>query len=215
MKLSAEKRGDQDAVKLRRSGRLPAVVYNKGLNVPVSIGLVDFDKVFRSQGTSHVIDLDVDGKTHEVLVKQVQMDKRRRTPQHVDFYAVTAGQEVEVQVHVDYLGTPVGVKEGGQFDVQRREILIKVLPRLIPDKVEFDVTHLEIGDSVHVSDIVPSLPKEAEILDSEDLTLVTVLAPRLVEEEEAAEVEEEEAEPEVIGRGGEEEGEEAEEEEAE
>ncbi|MEX2540178.1 MAG: 50S ribosomal protein L25 [Trueperaceae bacterium] len=204
MKLSAEKRAGQDAASLRSSGRLPAVMYNKALNVPVSIDLREFDKVFRSQGTSHVIDLDVDGENHEVLVKEVQMHKRRRQPQHVDFYAVTAGQPVDVYVHLDFQGTPVGSREGGQIDVQRREVHISILPRLIPEHVEIDVSGLEIGHSIHVSDVVAVLPKEARILDDEDLTVITVLPPKLVEEVETAAEVTDEAEPEVIGRVAEE-----------
>lgn len=205
MKLSAEKRVGQDARSLRREGRLPAIMYNKELNVPVSIDLIEFDKVFRSQGTSHVIDLEVDGKAHEVLVKDVQMNKRRRLPQHVDFYAVTAGQPVDVYVHLDLVGTPVGVREGGQLDVQRREIHISILPKLIPEKVELDVSDLEINHSIHVADIVGLLPKEARILDDEELTVITVLPPKLVEEVETAAEPTDEAEPTVIGRSEEEE----------
>jgi large subunit ribosomal protein L25 len=202
MKLSAEKRAGEDVAGLRRSGRLPGVMYNKELNVQVSIDLREFDKVFRSQGTSHVIDLELDGKTHEVLVKDVQMNKRQRLPQHVDFYAVTAGQAVDVYVHLDFHGTPIGVREtGGQMDIQRREIHISILPRYIPERVELDVSGLEIGHAIHVKDIVNVLPKQAKILDDEELTVITVLPPKLVEE--VAPVEE--GEPEVIGRAGEEE----------
>jgi large subunit ribosomal protein L25 len=205
MKLSAEKRAGQDVAVLRRSGRLPAIMYNKALNVPVSIDLREFDKVFRSQGTSHVIDLELDGKTHEVLVKDVQMNKRKRLPQHVDFYAVTAGQAVDVYVHLDFQGTPVGVREGGgQVDVQRREIHISILPRFIPERVELDVSGLEIGHALHVRDIVDVLPKQARILDDEDLTVITVLPPKLAEEA-AAEAAPAEGEPEVIGHAAEEE----------
>lgn len=210
MKLSAEKRAEQDAASLRRAGRLPGIMYNKEINVPLSMDLREFDKVFRSQGTSHVIDLDLDGKKHEVLVKAVQMHKRRRQPQHVDFYAVTAGQEVDVYVHLDFIGTPVGVREGGQSDVQRREVHIRILPRYIPEKVELDVSALEIGHSIHVADVIDVLPKQATVLDDTELTVITVLPPRLAEEEETV-AEEAEAEPEVIGRAEEEEGEEAEE----
>ena len=205
MKLAAQKRDGQDVRNLRRAGRLPGIVYNKGLNVQVSMDRREFDKVFRSQGTSHVIDLDVDGKNHEVLVKAVQMHKRRREPQHVDFYAVTAGQEVDVYVHLDFVGTPQGVRDGGQTDVQRREVQIRILPRHIPEKVELDVSGLEIGDSIHVADVVKVLPKQATLVTDPDLTIITILPPKLAEEEETAAAAEGEAEPEVIGREGEEE----------
>src|SRR5690606_40847511 len=99
---------------LRRSGRLPAVVYNKDLNVPVSVDERSFDKAFRAVGSSSLIDLEVDGEVHSVLVKQVQMDKRRRKPMHVDFYAVSADETVVVHVPIELVGSVVGVRAGGQ-----------------------------------------------------------------------------------------------------
>jgi large subunit ribosomal protein L25 len=201
MKLDARKRAVGAVSPLRTGGRLPAVVYNRNLNVAVSVELKAFDRVFRSQGTSSVIDLDVDGEIHEVLVKAVQMDKRRRIPQHVDFYAVTAGQAVAVHVPIEFVGTAAGTKEGGQLDVQRREIHVSVLPRLIPNHVTLDVSALNIGDSLHVRDLQASLPPEATVLDDLDLAVVAVVPPRVAVEDEGGE--EAEAEPEVIARGGE------------
>jgi len=204
MKLEASSRTTGRSAALRQEGRLPAVVYNKGLNLSVAVELKAFDRVFREQGTSSLIDLEVDGKNHQVLVREVQMDKRRRVPLHVDFYAITAGQKLEVAVPVIFAGTAKGQEEGGQLDVQRREVTIYVLPSQIPHDVTIDISALEIGDAVHIGDVRALLPETAEIVDDEALTLITVLAPRLeVEEEEVAE--EEGAEPEVIGRGAEDE----------
>lgn len=200
MKLEAQKRATGASGALRDQGRLPAIVYNRGLNVPVSVDLKSFDRVFRSQGTSNLIDLEVDGETHAVLVKAVQMDKRRRLPQHVDFFAITAGEALHVHVPIEFVGIAVGTKEGGQLDVQRREVHIQILPRLIPHRVELDVTPLQVGDSLHVRDLVALLPAEAEILDDHDLAIVAVVAPRVVTDDEET-AEEEVAEPEVIAKG--------------
>jgi large subunit ribosomal protein L25 len=204
MKLEAQKRAAGAGGALRDQGRLPAIVYNRGLNVPISVDLKTFDRVFRSQGTSNLIDLDVDGETHSVLVKAVQMDKRRRLPQHVDFFAVTAGQKLNVHVPIEFVGTAIGTKEGGQLDVQRREVHIQILPRLIPHHVVLDVSALTVGDSLHVRDLASALPEEAEILDDLDLAVVAVVAPRVVADDEATEVDEG-AEPEVITKGTEDE----------
>ena len=203
MKLEAQKRSGGHVAALRREGRLPAVMYNRELNQPVSVNGKDFDRVFRSQGTSSIIDLEVDGAVHAVLVKQVQMDKRRRQPMHVDFYAVTEGQVVDVHVPVEITGTARGMREGGMLDVHRREVYIEVMPRLIPNHIVVDISELEIGDSVHIADIASLLPAEAEILDELERTILTVVPPRLAEEEEE-EAEEEAVEPELISRGGEE-----------
>lgn len=203
MKLEAQKRDAGAPARLRGQGRLPAIVYNANLNVPVSVDLKTFDRVFRSQGTSNLIDLEVDGVVHPVLVKAVQMNKRRRVPQHVDFYAVTAGQKVNVHVPIEIHGTAAGAREGGQLDVQRREVHISVLPRLIPAHVELDVSALVIGDSLHVRDLAALLPAEAEILDDLELAIVAVVPPRVATEESG---EAETVEPEVIAKGSEDEG---------
>jgi len=204
MKLEASSRTTGRSAALRQEGRLPAVVYNKGLNLSVAVELKAFDRVFREQGTSSLIALEVDGENHQVLVREVQMDKRRRVPLHVDFYAITAGQKLEVAVPVLFEGTAKGQEAGGQLDVQRREVTIYVLPSQIPHDVTVDISALEIGDAIHIGDVRAFLPATAEIVDDEALTLITVLAPRLEVEEEEVE-EEEGAEPEVIGRGAEDE----------
>ncbi|HZJ10364.1 MAG TPA: 50S ribosomal protein L25 [Trueperaceae bacterium] len=199
MKLQAEKRDKGKSRELRRQGRLPGVVYNNEINESLSVDARAFDKVLRSAGTSALVDLEVDGEVHAVLVKQVQMDKRRREAMHVDFYAVTANQEVDVTVPLEFTGTAVGVRDGGQLDVQRREVHIAILPRFIPAGVALDVSALVIGGTLHVSDVVPLLPPEARVLDDLDLALVAVVPPRVVEEDVTAEGEGAE-EPEVIGR---------------
>ncbi|MFU8887119.1 MAG: 50S ribosomal protein L25 [Trueperaceae bacterium] len=199
MKLEARKRATGAVGALRRAGQMPAVVYNDHLNQPISVDLKAFDRVFRSQGTSSVIDLEVDGEVVPVLVKAVQMDKRRREPQHADFYAVTANQPVAVFLPIELTGVAIGTREGGQLDVQRRELHISILPRLIPNSVEVDIAGLAIGDSLHVRDLASFLPAEAEILDDLDLAIVAVVPPRLAVEDE--ETVEEEAEPEVITKG--------------
>ncbi len=198
MKLEATVREAGSAAALRQQGRLPAIVYNKSLNVTISIDERSFDRVFREQGSSNLIDLEVDGEVHQVIVKAVQMNKRQRVAQHIDFFAVTADEPVTIYVPIELSGTPAGVKEGGELDVQRRELHISVLPRFIPEELALDISGLTIGDSLHVRDLRPLLPAEAEILDDLDLAVVTLVPPRLmVEEEEVAD--EEELEPEVIG----------------
>jgi large subunit ribosomal protein L25 len=207
MELLAQKR--QAGKSMRSSGHLPGIVYNREMNVPVAVEMKAFDKVFRAQGTSSIIDLKIDGQNQEVLVKAVQMDKRKRVPQHVDFYAVMAGQAVEVNVPISLIGTAEGVRDGGVLDVQKRDVLISILPRLIPQHIDVDVSALKIGDSLHVRDLKSILPAEAEILDDEDLTVAAVVPPR-AEEPVAAVATPTSAEPEVITKGkkDEEEGEE-------
>lgn len=202
MKVSAQKRTPGDSRALRNGGRLPGIVYNKETNIPVSLELREFDKAFRSQGTSSIINLDIDGDEHDVLVRAVQMDKRRRLPIHIDFFAITANQPVDVSLPIEFIGDPIGAKEGGQVDIQRREVRIRILPRLIPGHLEVDVSELAINDSLHLSDIIQKLPTQAEVLDNPEETVIAILPPRV--EEPAEPVEAEGAEPEVIGEEAEE-----------
>jgi large subunit ribosomal protein L25 len=196
MELVAQKR----EVRTKALGYLPGIVYNKETSIPVNVEMRAFDKVFRSQGTSSIIDLNVDGENHEVLVKAVQMDKRRRVPMHVDFYKVMAGQTVEVHVHLHLVGIPEGVRDGGVLDIQKRDVYISILPRLIPHQLDIDVTGLKIGQSLHVRDLIGLLPAEAEVLDDADLTVLAVVPPR-AEEAVAAIAAAAGSEPEVITKG--------------
>lgn len=198
MELQAQKR--QAGKTQRGQGMLPGIVYNHEMNVPVSVDMKAFDKVFRAQGTSSIIDLNIDGQNQEVLVKAVQMDKRKRIPQHVDFYAVMANQAVEVDVPITLVGTPEGVRDGGVLDIQKRDVQISILPRLIPQHIDVDVSSLKIGDSLHVRDLKAVLPAEAEILDDEDITIAAVVPPR-AEEPVAAAAVPAGTEPEVISKG--------------
>ena len=197
MRVSAQKRLPGRAADLIKAGRLPGVVYNKETNIPVSLELREFDRAFRSQGTASIINLDIDGSTHDVLVKAVQMDKRRRQPIHIDFYEVVANQPVDVYVPIEFTGDAVGAREGGQVDIQRREVHIRILPRLIPNHLEVDVSALAINDSLHLRDIIDQLPGQAEVLDDPDEAIYAVLPPRVEEPAEPAPA----AEPEVIGEG--------------
>lgn len=205
MKLTAETRGAEKVAVLRKNGRIPGVMYNKELNESVSVDFRQFDRVFRAAGTGNLIHLTVGDQTHRVLVRAVQMDPRRREPIHVDFYAITAGQPLEVAVTVNFEGIPIGVRDdGGQLDVQRREVRIMVLPRNIPESFTLDINDLHVGDSRHISDIASLLPDDAEIVDDVELTLVTVVPPRLSTEP----VEDTGPEVEVIGASDEETGDE-------
>lgn len=200
MRIEAEKRAPGTAAQLRRDGKLPAVVYNKDLNESITLDMRAFDKAFRAQGTSSLIDLVVEGTEHSVLVKQVQMDKRRREPMHVDFFAVTANEALEVHVPIEVVGTAAGVREGGLLDVQRREVKISVLPRFIPNHVTLDVSAVKVGESLHVRDLVAALPKEATVLDDLDLSVVAVVPPRVSDDAGSSTA----TEPEVIRSAAEE-----------
>jgi large subunit ribosomal protein L25 len=204
---------------LRSKGEIPAVIYGHGRDPqPLSLNARDLDKLLgHIQAESTVIEVSVGGATSKTLIREIQRHPIRRQILHVDFQALVAGEKVTVSIPIVLQGIPEGVRlGGGVLDQTLRDIEIEVDPSSIPDHIEFDVTNLVIGDSVHVSDL--KVPEGVEVLDDPETSVAVVAAPRAVIEETAA-VEAVEgaegvaAEPEVIGKGlgDEEEGEGAEE----
>ena len=219
--LSANARdgkGKGAARSLRSQGQVPAVIYGHGRQPqPLALNARDLDKLLSHiQAESTVIEVTVGGQTAKTLIREIQRHPIKRQILHVDFQALVAGEKVTVSIPIVLLGVPEGVRlEGGVLDQTLREIEIEVDPSNIPDHVEYDVTNMVIGDSVHISDL--KVPEGVEVIDDPETSVAVLAAPRAVIEEVAAVAEPVEgeagavAEPEVIGRGKEEEEGEAEE----
>jgi large subunit ribosomal protein L25 len=219
--LSANARdgkGKGAARSLRSQGQVPAVIYGHGRQPqPLALNARDLDKLLSHiQAESTVIEVTVDGHTAKTLIREIQRHPIKRQILHVDFQALVAGEKVTVSIPIVLLGVPEGVRlEGGVLDQTLREIEIEVDPSNIPDHVEYDITNMVIGDSVHISDL--KVPEGVEVIDDPETSVAVLAAPRAVIEEVAAVAEPVEgeagavAEPEVIGRGKEEEEGEAEE----
>ena len=195
--------GKGPARSLRRNGLIPAVVYGHGLDPqPLAVPTHDLEKVLQSISWENtLVNLHVGANAPAaVLIRDVQFHPFKPEILHVDFMQIRAGEKIEVEVPVELIGTPPGVKAGGVLEQQLHSVSVWCDPSRIPEKVDVDVSTLEIGDSLHVSDL--RIP-EVEILTEATTTLAVVVPPAVlkVEEAEAAEVAEEEAEPEVVGRG--------------
>jgi len=199
-----EGRGKGAARASRREGRIPGVLYGHGEeSVPLSIDAGELQKLVHTISVENtIVDLDLgDGEPYKVLIRELQRHPFRDEFVHIDFFHVAMDEKIQVEVPIVLLGTPTGVKnKGGILDHQLRELEVFCLPGSIPEKVEIDVSDLDIGDSIHVNEI--QLP-DVEILTELDRAVVAVLAPTVVEVEEE-EAEEAILEPEVIGRGKEE-----------
>ncbi|MDP9204949.1 MAG: 50S ribosomal protein L25/general stress protein Ctc [Gemmatimonadota bacterium] len=209
---SRDTKGKGAARTLRSQGQVPAVIYGHGRE-PQSLVLNarDLDKMLSHiQAESTVIEVTVGGQTAKTLIREIQRHPIKRQILHVDFQALVAGEKVTVSIPIVLEGIPEGVRlEGGVLDQTLREVEIEVDPSNIPDHIEYDVTNMVIGDSVHVSDL--KVPEGVEVLDDPETSVAVLAAPRAVIEETAAVAEPVEgeagvvAEPEVIGRGKEEE----------
>lgn len=187
----------------RRSGRVPGIVYGHGEeSIPVSVDALELNRLVNAISVDNtILDLDVDGSdTYKVLIRELQRHPYRNGFVHVDFFHIAMDEKINVDVPIVVTGIPEGVRTGGGvLDHVLRELQVYCLPGNIPEKVEVDVTELEVGDSIHVSDL--DLP-DVEFLTDAERTVVGVLAPTIIVEPE--EPEEELLEPELIGEEAEE-----------
>ncbi|GGB66787.1 50S ribosomal protein L25/general stress protein Ctc [Deinococcus soli (ex Cha et al. 2016)] len=184
MELNAKPRKSQEKL---AEGLIPAVAYNKEKNVSFTIDKKAFDRAFRQTSTTGLFDITIEGgETFPALVKTVQMDKRKRTPIHVDFYMVTYGEPVEVNVPVHTKGKSQGEVMGGLVDIVVHNLsVIAPGPRRIPQELVVDVTKLNIGDHVTAGQV--KLPDGVKLAGDAEQVVISVLPPRLSEGEAAAE----------------------------
>lgn len=131
-RIKAQIRGNEKPMALRDAGKLPGVVYNRSENYKVTVDLKEFNKVFMAAGIHHVITLELEnGKTVDTLVRQVNLDKRRRRPEHVDFYALS-DEPVLMWIPVKIEGTAQGVREGVCCSLSTMTFRSRFRPKLFP-----------------------------------------------------------------------------------
>ena len=171
---------------LRRDGRIPAVLYGSGIeSIPLSISLYDIEQLFKKINYAQaLLSLNVEGgesleKT--VMIKEIQTDPLSQNFLHMDFYEVDMTRKLTVTVPVVTTGASIGVEAGGILQVIRRELDVNCLPTEIPEQITIDVTDLDIGDSIHVDEI--KLDGDVELPFESNFTILTVVIPKVVEEE--------------------------------
>ena len=178
------------ARRLRAAGKVPAVLYGKDLEpIPLTIDAREALYLFHSISVENTIvnvQIDDDKEELETLVREIQMHPFRPDLIHVDFYTIERGVALEVDIPANYIGTPQGVRDGGVLEVILHELRVKCIPSLIPDIIEIEISRLDIGDSIHASEI--STDEGVELLTDPGQTLCLVSAPRVEEEEEEEEL---------------------------
>ncbi|MBI5074458.1 MAG: 50S ribosomal protein L25 [Nitrospirae bacterium] len=151
-----EGRGKGAARTLRRDGKVPATLYRAGNAQSIQLVRKELAKLINSVGGEQVmVDLQfADGVNKLALLKDFQVDPVRSELLHTDFFEVSLTESIKITVHVATHGEPVGVKrDGGILQHPLREIMIECLPDKIPGKIDIDISKLEIGQAIHVSDL--------------------------------------------------------------
>ncbi|MGC2626682.1 MAG: 50S ribosomal protein L25 [Candidatus Udaeobacter sp.] len=203
VKLKAELRPDvgRSAVrKLRARGFIPAVIYGgNDKPQPLQVSARDINAMMsQASGENVLVELEIgdDRQSRTALVQEVQHSPVRGEIRHVDFHAISMDQMIQAEVPLEPVGTSVGVKTfGGLLEQSLRALAIECLPGDLPDRITVDVSHLNIGDAIHVRDI--QLPQGVTPKVQVDLTAFSVVAP-VVEEQPVAAEAEAAAGPEVI-----------------
>lgn len=180
--------GKGAARQLRREGYLPAVVYGHGDDSrALKVKTEEMERLLaRIHVATTVVDLEVDGESRQVLIREIQRHPYRPDLLHVDFFHIRADEKIRIEVPLRLAGKSIGVEEGGVLQQSRHEIAIECLPHDIPEEFTIDVSGLEIGDTLHVGDIDTGA---VEVLDDPDLTICSVVAPTVVQVEEPEVVE--------------------------
>lgn len=198
--LKAQKRGEAGTRKaraLRRQGLIPGVIYGHGRKTqPITMSEHDVESaVFHGE---RLLEIELDGKKENVLIKEVQYDTFGQEVIHVDLARVRLDERVEVTVPIQLRGTPAGVSEGGVLQQAANEVTLECLVSEIPEEIALQVTDLNVGDAQYMRDL--PLAEGAKLLSDSDAMVCSVIV--IAEEEAPPEVEEGEevaAEPEIIG----------------
>jgi large subunit ribosomal protein L25 len=197
--------GNGPARVLRRAGQIPAVLYGRKTDpVLLSVNTKDLEVILK-QGSfgQFILNLVIqNGKkmTKAAMIKELQTHPLSGQLIHVDFYEIDMDRKIKVMIPVVTTGHSVGVEEGGLLNIVRRELEVLCLPGDIPETIEIDISELTMGDSIHLEDV--PLGENVEIASDVNYTVVTVLSPK-VEEEEVEEEEGEELEEGEEGAEGE------------
>jgi len=188
--------------RLRKQEMVPAVIYGAGVD-PVSITLGHNQLMHSTENEaffSHILSIDVEGKKEKVIIKALQRHPAKSVLMHADFMRVSMKEKLKVHVPIHFIGEEEapGAKQGGVVTHSMVDVEIQCLPKDLPEFVEVDVSALEIGDSLHLSDI--KLTKGLEVValmqgEDHDLQVVAIQANR------AAEVDEELEEAEEVEGG--------------
>ncbi len=174
---------------VRRAGYIPAVIY--GAKEPPLLIAVEPKEVTRQLHRpgffTRRMNVTVDGQVHMVLPRDVQLEPLKDRPVHFDFLRISAEAIIEVQIPVVFLNDSAapGIKRGGVLNIVRHDVGVRCRADSIPDKIEIDLTGLDIGDSVHISSV--KLPNGVvPVIRQRDFTIATIAPPTVIRDTEAA-----------------------------
>lgn len=204
--------GKSGVRKLRREGKIPAIVYGGGKeSMPITVDQHSLQELLKKEsGENTIFLLKLAGSKQErrAMIRDIQVHPISKQFLHIDFIRVMRGHKLNVTVPVVLEGDSVGVRHGGQVDFMSRDLHVELLPREMLDRLVVDISELDLGEHVRVKDLESMLPASGRFLEDPKRIVVKIGAPRGGKEGEEGEEGEliisEQAEPELIGKSKEE-----------
>lgn len=179
LEVTTREIGKGPARRARKAGNVPAVLYGRERKpVAITVCEADVQRLLKTApDLNAIVDLRLDGASSQIaLVRDYQADVLTRRIVHLDLQAIDLTHKIEVEVTVNLVGTPIGVKdEGGVLEHLRRRIHVKALATAIPRQIDVDVSGLKIGDNIHANDVI--LPEGVEFLHATNFAIAAVVPP--------------------------------------
>lgn len=203
--LKAAKRagtGKGNSRQLRSGGILPGVLYSGGSSTSIQLQKKEISRLMGSKGKEQaLISIELEGdkastSNHWALIKDYQIDPVKNELLHVDFIEISLKKKIKLTIPIVITKEPIGVKNGGILQQQMREVKVECLPTQIPDGIEVDASSLDIGHSLHVSDL--TVKEGVKILSEPQEVILSVIAPAAEEVAPVAPAAEEIKEPELV-----------------
>jgi len=166
-----------EARRLRVVGKIPAIIYGHTKPLPIAIDEREFNSKFHELPESTIIQIKVDGDSHDVLIRDFQEDIVTGKLLHLDFYEIEKGKILRAKVPLHLIGAAVGVKEGGLLETSLHELEVECLPRDLPARIEIDISGLQLGHSLHVREA--PIPQGVKAVNAADQVVCTVVHKRV------------------------------------
>jgi large subunit ribosomal protein L25 len=176
--------GSRESRRVRREGAVPAVIYGHGLEaLPVAVDRRELYAVLHTEaGLNALINLQVNGDEYLTVAREVQRHPVRGDIIHLDFIRIFLDEAIEAEVPVEFVGIPVGVREGkGIVETPAASVMVSALPANIPSHITLDITNLKVGDSLRVSDL-PAIEGVAYVSEPEHLLVMVAMPAAVVAE---------------------------------
>lgn len=174
--------GKADAKQLREQSLVPGVLYGGGEQVHIAVPMIQFRHLVYTPA-AYMVDLNIEGTVYKAILQDVQFHPVNELILHADFLAVAEGKELKMEIPVQIQGTAVGVTKGGKLNTKLRKLKVVALPANMPDFIPVDVSALDLGKTIKVSDIPAG---DYKILNVKSIPVVSVDIPRALRGKQAA-----------------------------